>query len=317
MISNNGADVVVIRVDPIRRQWWKESMTKLLPEYRVVLWDEDTYDDNAVLAAIVWNPPLGGLGRFPNLRCVASVGAGVSHILKDPTYPRSVPIIRTVSESLRRRMTEYVVLHVLRIHRRLPEAEKASQEGRWEEFIEPLASEFTVGILGVGNLGRAAAEGLQAIGYSLIGWTRRGRPVPKMEIVSGQDGLSELLHKCRVVVSMLPLTPETDGLLNADFFGRMKPGASLINVGRGEHVVDKDLLSALDNGPLASATLDVFREEPLPEDSPLWTHSHILITCHTASAIEPKIGGQVIADNLHAFLAGKDIQDVVDIEQGY
>jgi glyoxylate/hydroxypyruvate reductase A len=308
---------LVIRVDPERRQWWKETLQGLLPELNIVLWDEDTYDPGDVRYAVVWNPPLGGLAKLPKLECVLSVGAGVAHILRDPSYPRAVPIIRTVSDSLRMRMTEYVVLHVLRYHRRLPEIVAAQQNRQWVQYVESLARDVNVGILGVGNLGIAAARGLATLGYGVAGWSRRGRPIDGIRVHSGGEGLRELLQTTNILVCMLPQTPATENILNKSTFSGLPQGAALINVGRGEHLVEEDLLDALDAGHLRGATLDVFRDEPLPSASPLWSHPRILITSHTASAIEPSVGGKVIADNLLAFIRGEPVNDIVDIEQGY
>ena len=179
---------VVIRVDPERRAWWKETLQEQLPGYDVFLWDEDQFDEETVDYAVVWMPPLGMLESLPNLRGVFSVGAGITHILRDPNYPRSVPIVRTVNEDLRRRMTEYVVLHVLRFHRRFPEIEEAQASTAWRQYVEPLARDVTVGILGLGNLGGAASAALVNIGYAVQGWSRQGRPVDGVKFSRGTLG---------------------------------------------------------------------------------------------------------------------------------
>jgi glyoxylate/hydroxypyruvate reductase A len=307
---------VVIRVDPERRQWWKETMSKLLPDLEVVLWDEDDFRKEDIAYAIVWAPPSGMLASLPNLECVLSVGAGVAHITDDPTHPRSVPIIRTVGAPLRQRMCEYVSLHVLRIHRRLHEIEKASEAGEWKQFVEPVASNILVGLMGVGNLGSAVARTLLAIGYRVRGLSRRGRAVEGLDIYP-VDQFSEFLSGLNIVASILPGTPETDNIINSRSLAKLPKGAWIINAGRGSHVNDSDLLAALDSEHLSGAVLDVFRREPLPAEHPFWRHPKILITSHTASAIEPSIGGTIIAQNLRAFIAGQKSPDIVDLEQGY
>jgi glyoxylate/hydroxypyruvate reductase len=307
---------VVIRVDPERREWWKETMSRLLPELDVVLWDEDKYRKEDISYAIVWSPPVGGLASLPNLECVLSVGAGVAHITDDPTYPRKVPIIRTVGAALRQRMCEYVALHVLRIHRRLPEIEKAARAGEWKQFVEPVASNILVGLLGIGNLGAAVASTLRGLGYQVSGWSRRGRPIDGVRIFAhGQ--LSQFLSGVNILISILPGTADTQDIINKSTISQLPQGSWVINVGRGSQVNDVDLIAALDSGHLAGAVLDVFRREPLPIDHPFWKHPKILITSHTASAIEPSVGGTIIAENLRAFMNGQKIADVVDIEQGY
>ena len=308
---------LIVRVDPERRTWWKETLQELLPELKVVLWDEDEYDLLEIEYAVVWAPPRGGLAKFSNLKCVVSVGAGVSHILNDPTYPRKVPIIRTVNDSLRKRMAEYVLLHVLRFHRRLPEFTDAQQKREWVRYIEPIAMDITVGLLGLGNLGQAAASALRCIGYTVVGWRRCFGPVEGVEVFCGQGGLQEMLSRTNVLVCMLPHTNLTANILNAKTFGALPRGAAVINVGRGESLVEQDLITALDQGHLSGATLDVFREEPLPASSPLWTHRKVLVTCHTASAIEPSEGGKIIAQSIKTFMAGGSVPDIVDIDRGY
>lgn len=310
---------VVIRVDPERRQWWKDTLTELLPAYGVFLWDEDaeSFQRDAIDYAVVWMPPLGMLASLPRLKCVLSVGAGVSHILRDESFPSAVPIVRTVSDDLRKRMCEYVALHVLRVHRRLDEAYEAHRRSEWVQFVEPLARDVPVGILGLGNLGASAASTLHGLGYPVLGWSRRGAPVPDVEVHHGQDGLNAVLSGAQIVVCMLPGTDATRNLLDSNRLRRMRLGSHLINVSRGETVDDEALLDVLRNGPLAGATLDVFRDEPLPSEHPFWTTPNVLVTSHTASAIEPATGGRIIAANIRAFEAGETLPDVVDMEQGY
>jgi len=310
-------ETLVIRVDPERRQWWKKTLQELLPNLRVVLFDEDDYEVSAVKYAVVWDPPLGAFSGMSSLRCVASVGAGVSHILKDPDYPRDVPIIRTIGESLRLRMSEYVALHVLRYHRRLPEVMAAHEARCWTQHLSPLASDVSIGIMGVGNLGSFAAHTLSSLGYRVSGWSRRPKEIEGLTSYHGDDQLTEFLSSATIFVCMLPQTSRTENILCRNVFAVMPDGSALINVGRGECLVESDLLDALDSGKLHGATLDVFREEPLSVDSPLWGHPKVLITCHTASAIDPAVGGELIAANLRAFIRGDDVPDIIDMEQGY
>jgi glyoxylate/hydroxypyruvate reductase A len=307
---------VVIRVDPERRAWWKETMSNLLPEMEVFLWDEDKYRKEDINYAIVWTPPHGGLAGLPNLECVFSVGAGVSHITDDPSYPRSIPIVRTVGAPLQQRMREYVALHVLRIHRRLPEIETAARAGEWKQFVEPVAGDVQVGVMGMGNLGASAAITLRGLGYRVKGLSRRGIPVEGIEVYS-RDNLARFLSDVHILAVILPATRDTENIINLRTIHMLPRGAWIIGAGRGSQVCDADLLAALDEGHLAGAVLDVFRQEPLPPTDLLWKHPKILITSHTASAIEPSVGGKIIADNLRAFMEGRDVPDIVDMDQGY
>jgi glyoxylate/hydroxypyruvate reductase A len=307
---------IVIRVDPERRQWWKQTMSELLPEYEFVLWDEDDFDKGEIIYAITWSPPAGALASLPNLKAVFSVGAGISHITDDPSYPRHVPIIRTTGERLRQRMCEYITLHVLRIHRRLPEIEAASARREWKQFVEPVASNVVVGLMGVGNLGGAVASSLQGLGYSVRGLTREGKPRAGLEVFPYGE-ISQFLAGVNILISILPGTPETENIVRSEHLTQLPDGAWVINVGRGSQVNDEDLLAALDTGKLAGAVLDVFRREPLPSEHPFWAHPKILITSHTASAIEPAVGGEIIAKNIRDFVAGAPVADLVDMDRGY
>jgi glyoxylate/hydroxypyruvate reductase A len=307
---------LVIRVDPERRSWWKETVSKFLPDLEILLWDEDKYLSEEISYAVVWAPPFGGLAKLINLECVLSVGAGISHIIDDPTYPRHVPIIRTVNDALRQRMSEYVALHVLRIHRRLPEIEESAKQASWNQFLEPIAQEIQVGIMGMGNLGAAAAKTLLGLGYRVRGWSRRGSPVEGVDVY-GFEALDDFLEGNRILISILPATCQTENILNEQTISKLPRGSWIINAGRGTQINDLDLLCALDSGHLSGAVLDVFRQEPLPKESAFWNHSKILITCHTASAIEPAIGGKTIADNLLAFIRNEAVNGLVNIEQGY
>jgi glyoxylate/hydroxypyruvate reductase A len=288
-----------------------------MPHLKIYLWDEDKYEPDEITYAFVWRPPSGALATMRNLEAVISAGTGVSHIIKDPTYPKSVPLLRTIGEPLQNRMCEYVTLHVLLHHRRILDQEMAQRERRWHQFIEPLASDMNVGVLGLGYLGGAAASALTRMGYKVHGWSRRGRPVQGVAIYTGKDGLHELVSRSDVLVCLLPDTGPTENILNRDLFWKMPSGSALINVGRGEHLVEDDLLRAIDAGHISAATLDVFRDEPLPESSPLWTHDRIIITAHTACAIDPRVGAPIIARLLNRFMTGQPMPEAVDLSQGY
>jgi glyoxylate/hydroxypyruvate reductase A len=316
-VQREGMDSLVIRVDPVRRQWWKKSIQGLLPGLNIVLLDEDEYDPSEIKYAIVWNPPLGMFGRFPNLKCVASVGAGVSHILKDPDYPKHIPIIRCVSEALRMRMAEYLMLHVLRFHRRLPEVERAHSKKEWKQFIAPLANQMTIGIMGIGNLGEYAAKKFISMGYRVSGWSRREKKIDPVKSYFGDDQLGEFLSKVDILICTLPKTDLTENILSKATLSMLPKGSCLINVGRGECLDENALIDALDSNHLNGATLDVFINEPLPVDHPFWSHEKILVTCHSAGIIDPVIGGETIANNILKFINGEYIPDIVDMKQGY
>ncbi|MGI9451124.1 MAG: 2-hydroxyacid dehydrogenase [Geminicoccaceae bacterium] len=310
---------LIIRVGPAREEWWLEHMQSLLPEIECRGW-EDPGDPADIEIAVVWKPPAGGLKRFPNLRAIVSIGAGIDHVLADPELPKHVPIIRTTGEDLKIRMREYVTLHVLRMHRRLPEIEAAQERREWLQLVNPPAYARKVGLLGLGDLGSDCARALAALGFDVAGWSRRPKSIDGVESFAGQDGeegLPAFLRRTEILVCLLPLTPATDGILNADLFVKLPKGAALINAARGGHLVESDLLAALDIGQISAATLDVFHNEPLPADHPFWDHPNVLVTPHVASLIDPVAGGKAIAANVRRFLAGEPVPDLVDMEQGY
>ncbi|WP_420348148.1 2-hydroxyacid dehydrogenase [Pelagibius sp.] len=307
---------LVVRVGNARAEWWREKLQGLLPDVDCRDW-ETPGDKADVEYAVVWKPPPGGLKTFPNLKCVVSMGAGIDHVLVDPELPKHLPIIRTVGDDLRQRMREYVALHVLRHHRRLPDIQAAQQRKAWDQIITPPAPERHVAVLGLGNMGAEVARTLSGIGFAVHGWSRRPKNLNGIVCHHGEAGLAELLPLSEILVCLLPLTPATEGVLNKDLFARLPEGAAVINVGRGGHLVEEDLIPALDSGQLSGATLDVLHQEPPPEDHPFWTHPKVLLTPHIASLIDPEAGAKVIAENIRRFRAGQPVPDLVDLEQGY
>jgi glyoxylate/hydroxypyruvate reductase A len=307
---------VVMHVVGPRAQWWREHMQSLLPEHRVALWDEPV-EVAEVEVAIVWRHPAGGLRRFPKLRAIISIGAGVDHVLVDPDLPEGVPIIRTTGPEQVQLMREYVVLQTLRLHRGQPALDDAKRAGAWRQQVPLPAQTRRVGVLGLGALGADCAQALAGLGFTVSGWARTAREVPGVAVRSGPEGLHAVVAEADILVCLLPLTPETEGVLCADLFARMPEGAGLINCARGGHLVEEDLIPALEAGRPARAVLDVFRTEPLPDGHPFWAHPQIDITPHVASLISPETGGRIIARNLRAFLAGEPVADIVDPRRGY
>lgn len=307
---------VVVRLGNARAEWWRDALEKLLPGVEVRLW-ENAGDKAEIDYAVVWKPPPGGLKTFPNLKCIVSMGAGIDHLLADPELPRHLPVIRTVGPDLRQRMREYLALHVLRFHRRLPDIQAAQRRKAWDQIITPPAPQRGVGVMGLGNMGAEAAHTLTALGFDVRGWSRRPKRLHGIRCFHGEDQLGDFLARSEILICLLPLTPATEGILNRRLFAKLPKGACIINVGRGRHLVERDLIPALDSGQLGGATLDVLQVEPPEEDHPFWTHPKILLTPHIASLIDPESGAKVIAENLKLFMAGKPVPDMVDLKQGY
>lgn len=264
-----------------------------------------------------WNTPPGGWRRFSGLKAIFSLGAGVDRILSDPALPEGVPVVRMVDPGLVAGMREYVALHVLRHHRLLDELARQQADHEWRPIQAPLAGQRRVGVLGLGQLGGACAASLAALGFDVAGWTRTPRDAPGIATFSGPAGLAAIAARSEILVNLLPLTPATEGILNASLFEQMPRGAAIVNVGRGAHLVEPDLLSAMWTGQISGATLDVFRIEPLPPEHAFWDEPGITITPHNAAPTIPGSAVATLLANLRAFEAGEPVRDVVDRARGY
>ena len=249
------------------------------------------------------------------VKAVLSLWAGVESILG--TVPPEIPLCRMVDPGLTRGMVEYVAAHDLRYLVGL-DAHLLGQDGTWRrDTAPPLASERTVGILGLGELGRAVAAALAVLGFDVRGWSRRLREVPGIATHAGDDGLDAVLAEAEILVTLLPATPETENLLDAARLARLPAGARLINPGRGSLVDDAALLDALDAGRIAHATLDVFRTEPLPPDHPYWSHPRVTVTPHVAADTRPETASLAVAENIRRGEAGEPFLHLVDRAAGY
>ena len=267
--------------------------------------------------AACWRPPVGSLGALENLRLVHSVAAGIDNLLHDPSLPLHVPVCRIVDPDHRQGMAEYVLWGVLHFHRHFDEVLARQPSGRWQTPPQRTALECRVGVLGLGALGAHAAGLLAQLGFSVRGWARSAKDIASVETYAGPEQLPAFLDGLHILVCLLPLTAETRGLLDAQAFARLAPGAGLINCGRGEHVVRADLLDALDSGQLRGAVLDVFEEEPLPADDPLWRHPRLSLTPHMASvASEASVARQLIA-NIRRLEQGEPLLNSADPRNGY
>jgi glyoxylate/hydroxypyruvate reductase A len=294
---------------------WREALRAAIPDLDFRIWPE-IGDAAEIDVALVWRPPPGELARYPNLRAILSLGAGIDGLLAQPGLP-DVPIARMVDPSLTRTMTEYVLLATLRHHRQLDHFERAQRAARWSFALPPQAADRRLGVMGLGVLGGAAAASLAAHGFPVAGWSREAKRLAGVESFTGRAGLAAFLARTDILVCLLPLTRDTAGILNAATFAGLPRGACLINVARGTHLVEADLIAALDSGQLAGATLDVFREEPLPPENPLWRHPKVLITPHVASYASPRTGALGVADNIRRARGGRPLLHQVDRDRGY
>lgn len=294
---------------------WRREILRRLPDLDFRIWP-DIGDPADIDVALVWRPPPGLLRSLPNLRAILSLAAGVDAMLADASLP-DLPLCRMVDRSLTVTMSEFVLLQVLKYHRGLDLYARAQRRARWELHLPPPAAETTVGVMGLGVLGEDAAGTLVRHGFTVRGWSRTRKTIEGVRSFAGDDDLGPFLAETAILVCLLPLTDATRGILNAALFARLPRGARLINVARGGHLVEPDLIDALDRGHLAHASLDVFGEEPLPADHPFWRHPAIDITPHAASYSLPESAADGVAENIRRLRAGEPLLDVVDRGRGY
>ena len=315
-ISENRRRVMLYACSGVDGELWLDAFRSEAPDIDVRVWP-DIGEKESIDYAFVWRPQPGVLANLPKLRAILALGAGVEHLLSDPTLPKDVPLVRMVDPSLMIGMREFVMLRVLHYHRRIPEYEANQRMKRWVKLVPKLPGEQRVGLLGLGNLGVACAEALVASGFDVAGWSRSQKSVSGVKNYCGAAELVSFLNRTDILVCLLPLTLETEHILNRNAFGAMPRGSFVINVARGRHVNAADLLDALDNGQIAGATLDVFEEEPLPQGHRFWTHPSVTVIPHCAALTHPVTAARTVADNIARFESGRPMVGVVDRLRGY
>ncbi len=294
---------------------------ELLSQQREVVTELSDPQDPSITYAVTWKQKPHLLSRLPNLRAIFSVGAGVDHILADPTLP-DLPIVRVVADNLTQHMTDHVLWRVFDHHRQGLLYRTQQKRKVWRELPQRPADDISVGIMGAGELGRAAARALIACGFHVNGWSRTERSVPGVAMFHGDQGLTPFLNATDILVVLLPLTAQTAGIINYGLLKQLRKrnglgGAVLINAGRGKLQKDADILRALEDGTLKEASLDVFEVEPLPKTSPLWTHPQVFVTPHSAATSDPAhLVGPMLAQ-MAAFERGEPLKNLVDRKAGY
>ena len=295
---------------------WTAHLRRLMPDLDIRTTEDPTQADD-ITYCVAWKPIPGALAALKNLKVVFSMGAGVDGIVADATYPKTVPLSRVVDPTLSQAMTEYVVMHVLYWHRRQHDLLALQHASKWRQIVTPRAEYIRVGILGFGVLGQAAASALKPLNYQLAGWSMSPKSVEGVRSFHGHDQLQPFLAQSDILVCLLPLTPDTRGILNAETFAALPAGACVINCARGGHLIEPDLVSALDSNHLRGATLDVFQTEPLPEASPLWGHPKIVVTPHAAAVTDPASFMGHVAATIRRMDQGLPPENLVDFNRGY
>ena len=295
---------------------WKKTLEAALGplDFRTL----DQLGDKAdIEVALAWKPPAGLIASFPNVKLIVSLGMGVDHLLADDKLPAGVPIVRIMDDGLVGQMSEYAIYWALRHHRDIDKYAASQRAKQWkvEDFVDTLHRR--IGILGLGTIGQDTARKFAALGFPTAGWSRTQKSLPGIETFHGADGLGRLLARSDILVNVLPLTRDTKGLLDARLFAALPKGGYLINMARGGHVVDDDLLAALDSGHLSGAALDVFNTEPLPPEHRYWTHPKVHVTPHIAGATNPRTASPGVIENIKRLRTGKPLINTVDAKTGY
>lgn|SRR5690606_24005519 len=292
---------------------WIDALTFHDPEISIQVYpDIDRPED--VEMALLWQHPPGFLNTLPNLKLISSLGAGVDHILSDPALPEDLPIVRIVDEKLTWSMTNYVVMGVLNFHRQITRYQADQKRKVWDMSNPEIG--VKVGVMGVGALGGDVLDKLNYMGFPVFGFgftEKKDFPYPYFS----QEKLEEFLNEINVLVCLLPLTADTEDILNLELFKKCKSGTYLINVARGKHLVEQDLIPALDEGYLSGALLDVYRTEPLPESHPFWDETRIQLTPHIASVTNPQAAAPQIIENFRRLKANERLLNVVSRTKGY
>ncbi|MBH2668132.1 glyoxylate/hydroxypyruvate reductase GhrA [Serratia marcescens] len=301
-------------------QEWLAGIKQRLPQAEIREWQRG--DERPADYALVWRPPHEMLANRRDLKAVFALGAGVDAILdqerKHPgTLPASVPLLRLEDTGMAQQMQEYALSYVLRYFRRFDEYQALQQRQEWQPLDPHSLDDFTIGILGAGVLGQSVARKLTEFGFSVRCWSRSAKQIDGVQSFAGEAQRAAFLDGVKLVINLLPNTPETVGILNRELFAQLSTGAYLINIARGAHLVEADLLAALEQGQLAAATLDVFAREPLPQDHPFWRHPRVTITPHIAAITLPQQAMDQIAANIRALEAGHAPAGVVDRQRGY
>ncbi|HBQ59238.1 MAG TPA: glyoxylate/hydroxypyruvate reductase A [Balneolaceae bacterium] len=293
----------------------KNALLEKDPNLDVEIWPR--FDNKErVHFAVCWNHPEKVLGNYPNLRAVSSLGAGVNHLLNDESLPEEVPICRLITDSLQDQMAEYVLNAIVNYRLNMNDYFENKQKGIWDQKSALPKKYAPVGIMGLGEMGKSVATLLVQHGYQVSAWSRSKKDINGVQSYA-KDELNEFLSETTILINLLPLTDETEGILDLDLFKKLKQPGYLINVGRGDHLVEEDLIYAFDMNYLEGACLDVFEEEPLPKNHSFWNRKQIMVTPHIAAITPAKEAAEVLVENYKRAMSGMELLFEVDRERGY
>lgn len=292
---------------------WVEGLSQSAQVGKIHVWPTDD-DLSNVQALFVWKPLANGvIEKLPNLKWISSLGAGVDHLMTDPQVPKDIPITRIVDPNLTADMANYVMMGVIMHQRSFRQLQTNQKKSNWERITY---SKLKVGVLGLGELGGHLAQQLHQAGFEVSGYSRTQKQIEGVRCCD-ENHLEAFLSDLDVLVNLLPITPKTVVILDKAFLKKTPKGCYLINVARGNHLVDEDLLALLDEGHMSGAMLDVFHQEPLPEDHPFWRHEKITVTPHVASVTSPASALNLLKENIERLKSGRELLHKVDVAHGY
>ncbi len=306
---------VLFYADEPDPQSWVAALQRALPEGRIHQWAPDhaprcTY-------AVCWKPPAAFFAGQPDLKAILNIGAGADAVISDPNLPLDVPVVRLDDAGMARQMEEYVAWCALHTLRRFDDYAKAQRDAHWERLVPRSRAQLRIGVMGLGVLGLRVAAFMRLLGFPVRGWSRTPKSIDGIACFAGDTGLMTFLAGTDMLVCLLPLTPATQGILNRRTLAALPRGASLVNIARGAHLVEADLIALLDAGHLAGATLDVFSAEPLAADSVLWSHPKITVTPHISAMTLTDDAMRQIADKIRRIERGQTVVGIIDRARGY
>ncbi len=294
---------------------WYLALKEIDPSLDIQIWPDEN-NKSVIEFALCWKQPEGILQDYPNLKCICSMGAGIDHLLSDSFFPKNLPVIRLIDPSLAQSMFEYIYTAAMYYLREFDLYQRQKNQIIWEQHQPKAISQTTIGIMGLGKLGEYCARKLSQAGFNIVGWARTKKQIEDVKTYTSEQ-LEIFVSQTDILICLLPLTPQTVGILNSELFNITPKNSYLINVARGEHLVESDLITALNTGQLKGACLDVFTTEPLPQDHPFWTNDKIVITPHCSSITDPVSVAPQIVQNYRLMQSCKPLMNEVDLQRGY
>ena len=295
---------------------WVSALQEIDSSLDIQIWPNENQKTD-IEFALCWKHPEGVLQDYPNLRCICSMGAGIDHLLNDDFFPKHLPVVRLVDPLLAQSMFEYICAVVMHFFREFDVYQAQKRQSHWQQQSPKAMAKTTIGIMGLGKLGEYSADKLSKMGFNVTGWSRTQKSIVGVKAYAGKKQLEQFISQTDILICLLPLTDQTYGILNLELFNKLPKGSCLLNVARGEHLVEEDLITALNAGQLRGACLDVFKEEPLPREHPFWIHEKILVTPHSSSITDPRSVASQIVQNYQLMQSSRPLLNQVDILRGY